>query len=76
MIGKLDNAIFFNDYIVFGDIDSDFVTFFINDIGLNSISLEILMMISLIIAIQKLLIILGFWVGIINLNNTKHLRKR
>ena len=40
MIEKLDNALFSDDFIVFGDLDSDYVTFFINDIGLNSISLD------------------------------------
>ena len=33
---KLDSAIFSDDYFVFGDL----VTFFLNDIGLNSISLD------------------------------------
>ena len=40
MIEKLDSAVFFNDYVAFGDLDSDFVTFFSRDIGLNSITLE------------------------------------
>ena len=38
MIDKLDNAIFFIDDIVFGDIDFDIVTSFRSDKGLNSIS--------------------------------------
>ena len=40
MIEKLDNTVFSDDYIVFGDFDSDFVTFFSNDMGLNSITLD------------------------------------
>ena len=40
IIEKLDHSVFSNDDIVFGDIDSDIVTFFSNDIGLNSISLS------------------------------------
>ena len=36
MIEKLDSAIFSDDYFVFGDL----VTFFLNDIGLNGISLD------------------------------------
>ena len=44
---ELDNTKFSDDYTVFGDIDFDFVTFFINGIGLISIIL-ILMMIILI----------------------------
>ena len=39
MIEKLDNAIFSNDYIVFGDLDSDFVAFFSSGIGVNSLTL-------------------------------------
>ena len=29
-----NGGIFFNDYVAFGDLDSDFVTFFSRDIGL------------------------------------------
>ena len=41
IIEKLDTVVFYNDYIVFGLIvfGSDFVTFFTNDIGPNSITL-------------------------------------
>ena len=42
MVGKLDNAVFSNDDIIFGDTDSDTVTFFSHDIGLNSINLRTL----------------------------------
>ena len=70
MIEKLDIAVFSDDYIVFFDLDSAFVTFFINNKGLNSIFLNnniiililllniILMMKVLIIMVQKLLIML------------------
>ena len=40
MIEKLDNAVFSNDDIIFGDIDSNIVTFFSNNIGLNSKNLH------------------------------------
>ena len=40
MIEKRDSAVFYNDYIVSDDLDSDFVTFFISYIGLNSITLD------------------------------------
>ena len=40
MIEEIDNAVFSNDDIVFGDIDSDLVTFFSNDIGRNTIKLN------------------------------------
>ena len=36
MMEKLDSAVFSNDYIAFGD--SDFVTFFSRDVGLNNIN--------------------------------------
>ena len=39
IIEKPDSAIFCDDYIVFGKLDSDFVTFFSKDIDLNSITL-------------------------------------
>ena len=39
MIEKPDNAVISNDDIVFGDIDSDIVTFLGNDISFNSIGL-------------------------------------
>ena len=39
MIENFDSAVFSDDYIVLGDLDSNFVKLFINDIGLNSISL-------------------------------------
>ena len=38
MTEKLDNSVFSNEYTVFGDIDSDIVTFFSNGIGLDSIN--------------------------------------
>ena len=40
MIEKLDSTVFSNDDILFCDLDSDFVTFFSNDIGVNSITLD------------------------------------
>ena len=38
MIEKLDNAIFSDYHMVFGDLDFVFVTFFISDSDLNSMS--------------------------------------
>ena len=78
MIEKLDSAVFSNDCIVFGDLNSHFVTFFSEDLGPNSIILImlILMMNILIIGTQKFLIILDFWNGITKINNVKHLKRR
>ena len=39
MIEKLDSAVNSDNYFVFDDPECAFVTFFINDIGLNSVSL-------------------------------------
>ena len=66
------------DYIVFGDLNFDFVTFLSNDIDLNSISLDNINLDDdddLVISIQKLLIMLDLWLGVIGLNNVKHLQK-
>ena len=40
MIEKLDCAVFSIDYNIFGDLDSDFDTFFSEDVVLNSISFD------------------------------------
>ena len=40
MIEKLDNPVFSNYYIVFGNLNSAFVTFCRSDICLNSITLD------------------------------------
>ena len=39
MIKKRDSAVLSDDYIVFGNLVSDFVKFFVSDIGLSSVSL-------------------------------------
>ena len=40
MIEILDGAVYSNDYIIFGDLGSVFVTFFSSYIDLNSITLD------------------------------------
>ena len=67
MIEKLDSAVFSDKYVVFGDLESHFVTIFSRDVVFDSISLDNM--------IQKLLIVLDWWVGIINLNKAKHLKR-
>ena len=71
---KLDSALFSDDYIVFGDLDPDFVTFFIIDIGLNSISLDNINLDddNFHCCDPETIIVLGLWVCIINLNNAMH----
>ena len=39
IIKKIDNAVFSNHYIIFGDIDSETVSFFSSDVRLNSVNL-------------------------------------
>ena len=62
--------------IVFSDIDSGTITFFSNDIGLNSINFNIINHDddNLMIMILKLLTILDLWLGIIDISNTKHVK--
>ena len=67
MIEKLDSAVFSDKHVVFGDFESHFVTIFSRDVVFDSISLDNM--------IQKLLIVLDWWVGIINLNKAKHLKR-
>ena len=40
IIEKFDSTIFPNDYIVFDDLESDFVTFFSSDRSLNRIAVD------------------------------------
>ena len=77
-IEKLDNAVFSNEDIVFGDIDSDIVRFFIFDIGLHSINLNNVNLDedNFDDMILKLLIMLSLWFGVIDISNTKHVQKR
>ena len=74
---KLDSDKSSDDYFVFGYLESNFVTFFINDTALivNSLRILIFMIIRLIFVIQKLLITLVLQVRIINLNNAKDFEK-
>ena len=61
MIKKFDNALFSNDYLIFGDIGSDIVTSFRKDTGLTGIKTLImlfLIMIILMIMIRRILIML------------------
>ena len=77
-IEKLDNAVFFKDGIVFDYIDSDIVTFFSDDIGLNIINLNVINLddVNLKIKIPKLLIMLDLWLRIIDLNNIRDIKKK
>ena len=76
MLEKPDNPIFSNDNIFYHDVDSNIITFLKDDLTLQAlIILTLVMMIGLMKMIQKLSIILYLWLGIINLNNLKHVKK-
>ena len=67
MIEKFDSTVFSNDDIVFGDLGFDFV---------HSLAMIIsLMKIILMIVIQKLLVTLELWRGILDTGNAKHLKR-
>ena len=78
LIEKLDSAIFSDDYIVFDDLDSNFATFFINDIDLNSVSLFNINLTdeNFDYCDPAAINHLGLWIGMPNLNNGKRLKKR
>ena len=77
LIEKLDSAIFSDDYIVFDDLDSNFATFFINDIDLNSVSLFNINLTdeNFDYCDPAAINHLGLWIGMPNLNNGKRLKK-
>ena len=76
MLEKPDNSIFSNDNIFYHDVDSNIITFLKDDLTLQALRiLTLVMMIGLMKMIQKLSIILYLWLGIINLNNLKHVKK-
>ena len=70
MLDKLDNVVFFNGGIGLDDIDSDFVPFFSDDMDLNTINLNNikLMIIILMNMILKLSFMLGLWLTVIDIN--------
>ena len=76
MIKKLKD-IFSNDNIIFVNEDSNYVTFFggemsILSVDLDKINLDMLIMMKIIL---KLLFMSDLWLGLINTNNTNHVKK-
>ena len=78
MAEKLDNPVISNDDIFFVDVYSSIITFRSNDKGFETIDLNILtlMIIVLIKKILKLVFMLDLWLGVIDLNNIKHVKKK
>ena len=77
MTEKLNSAVFSDDYIVFGHLDSDFVTFFSKDKGLNSITLDSINLDDDHFDYcnpETINHVRHVWVGIMNINNADHLK--
>ena len=73
---KPDNSIFSNDNIFYHDVDSNIIIFLKDDLTLQALIILTLMMMMIgFKMIQKLSTILYLWLGIINLNNLKHVKK-
>ena len=77
MIEKLDNAVFSDDYTILSDTDFDIVTFFSNDVGLNSIKLKNVNLgdDNFGNSDPKTNNHVRLWILWINISNSKHVRK-
>ena len=80
MVEKICHVLFANDDIVFFDEDFGIVTFPVNEMGILSLDLNKIYSDDVnfyendpetIIHVRRL----DFWLGIINLNNIKHLKR-
>ena len=81
MFENFHDALNTNDGILFFDGDFCKVTFFANQIEIIGVDLgkvdKILVIIRILMKmILKLLFISDFWLGVTNLKNVKHLKKR
>ena len=80
MIKKLYTALYGDENILYFDKDSGNVVFSCNEMGILNIDLYILRILILITILMKMILILlfllDFWLGILNLENVKILKKR
>ena len=80
MIKKLYTALYGDENISYFDKDSGNVVFSCNEMGILNIDLYILRILILITILMKMILILlfllDFWLGILNLENVKILKKR
>ena len=77
MIEKLDDDLFFIDDIIFVNEDSKYVILFSDEMGNLSVDLNInLDDVDFDKMILKLLFMSHLWLGVIDLNNVKHLKKK
>ena len=76
VIQKLDDAVFSNYDIVFGDFKSDFFAAFSNDKDFNIVTLDniLILMITILMVLILKLIMLHLWDGAINLDKLKHVK--
>ena len=80
MIKKLYTALYRDENISYFDKDSGNVVFSCNEMGILNIDLYILRILILITILMTMILILlfllDFWLGILNLENVKILKKR
>ena len=80
MIKKLYTALYGDENILYFDKDSGNVVFSCNEMGILNIDLYILRILILITILMTMILILlflsDFWLGILNLENVKILKKR
>ena len=77
MLGKLNNALHANDDILFYNADFDKVSFIASQ--RHVLPVDLLILIMIIIFMMMILILLfmsDFWLGVVNLKDAKHLKKR
>ena len=77
MLEKLNNALHANDDILFYNADFDKVTFIANQRHILAVDLLILIMIIIFMMVILILLFMSdFWLGVVNLKNAKHWKKR
>ena len=79
MFEKFHDALNANDDILFFDEDFSKVTFFTNQMGILVVDLDKLTLMVIVVfmkMIPMLLFMSNFWLGVIYLNNAKHLKKQ
>ena len=77
MLEKFPDALLANDDILFFKEDFSNITFFGGEMDIFSVDLDKINLddVNFYEDIPKLLFMSDFWLGVINLKNTKHLKK-
>ena len=76
MVKDLDNAAFFNYHIVFVNANSGNVTFFSDDLRLAIVDLNNVSLDDNSETMLKLLFKLDLWFSVIDIRDTRHVKKR